>query len=95
MTALRAALSDNAQISLAIGGLVIGIVFGIIFGRTNYCTMGSLSDMLTFGDKRRWRAWLLTTCTAIVGAQLLHEGDAVDAGHVEVEHEHVGAVGLQ
>lgn len=78
MTALRATLSDNAQISLAIGGLVIGIVFGIIFGRTNYCTMGSLSDMLTFGDKRRWRAWLLTTCTAIVGAQLLQVYGIVD-----------------
>lgn len=78
MEGLRAILSENAQVSLAIGGLVIGIAFGMIFGRTNYCTMGSLSDMLTFGDKRRWRAWLLTTATATIGAQLLQAFGVVD-----------------
>lgn len=75
---LRAILSDNSAVSLAIGGLVIGLFFGFVVQRTNFCTMGSISDMLTFGDGRRFRAWLLATATAIVGAQALSAAGVVD-----------------
>ena len=47
------------------GGLLIGAVFGFIVQRTNFCTMGSLSDILAFGDWRRFRSWLMA---AAVGA---------------------------
>lgn len=49
------------------GGLLIGIVFGFIVYRTNFCTMGSISDILSFGDYSRFRAWLLAGAVAIVG----------------------------
>ena len=49
------------------GGLLIGLVFGFVVYRTNFCTMGSLSDILTFGDWRRFRAWLLAGAVAIIG----------------------------
>lgn len=56
---------------LAAGGFVIGTAFGAIVFATNFCTMGSLSDILTFGDYRRFRAWLLAAATALAGTQLL------------------------
>jgi uncharacterized membrane protein YedE/YeeE len=53
------------------GGLLIGLVFGFIVYRTNFCTMGSISDILSFGDYRRFRAWLLAGAVSILGVALL------------------------
>ncbi|MDA7947099.1 MAG: YeeE/YedE family protein [Hyphomicrobiaceae bacterium] len=78
MDSLRELLASNATMSLAIGGLIIGFVFGFVVYRTNFCSMGSLSDMLTFGDYRRFRSWLLAIGIAIVGVQLLRVTGAVD-----------------
>ncbi|NOX73905.1 MAG: YeeE/YedE family protein [Alphaproteobacteria bacterium] len=55
------------------GGLIIGMVFGFIIYRTNFCTMGSISDILTFGDYSRFRAWLLAGATAIIGVGVLQK----------------------
>jgi uncharacterized membrane protein YedE/YeeE len=62
---------ENAGFYIGWGGLLIGIVFGLILQRTNFCTMGSLSDIMNFGDWRRFRAWLLATAVAIVGVYLI------------------------
>ncbi len=53
------------------GGLAIGLVFGFVVFRTNFCTMGSISDLLTFGDYRRFRSWMLAIAVAIVGVGAL------------------------
>ncbi len=78
MESLRSLISANAGLALAWGGLIVGIVFGAVVQRTNFCTMGSLSDMLNFGDGRRFRSWWLATATAIVGVALLRGPGAVD-----------------
>ncbi len=62
---------ESSGTYIGYGGLLIGIVFGFIVYRTNFCTMGSISDMLTFGDFRRFRAWLLAAATAIAGAAII------------------------
>ncbi|HEU0060098.1 MAG TPA: YeeE/YedE family protein [Hyphomicrobiaceae bacterium] len=77
MSAIREALTSNAPLSLALGGLLIGALFGAVVFRTNYCAMGSLSDIYNFGDYRRFRAWLLAAATALLGAQLLQRGGVV------------------
>jgi uncharacterized membrane protein YedE/YeeE len=68
---LRETIADNAQLVLALGGLLIGFAFGAVVYRTNYCAMGSLSDIHNFGDYRRFRAWVLAAATALLGAQVL------------------------
>ncbi len=80
MEGLRALLSENSAASLAIGGLLIGVFFGFVVQRTNFCTMGGISDMLTFGDTRRFRAWVLASAVAIAGAQALAAAGVVDLG---------------
>jgi len=60
------------------GGLLIGVVFGFVLQRTNFCTMGSLSDIMNFGDWRRFRAWLLAAAVAMVGVYLLGPLDLGD-----------------
>jgi hypothetical protein len=77
MTGLRETIAGNAALWLAAGGLLIGMVFGWIVFRTNFCTMGSISDIVSFGDYRRFRAWLLAAATALIGAQLLDAAGVV------------------
>jgi hypothetical protein len=80
MEALRELLTSAAPFYLALGGFLIGAAFGFIVFRTNFCAMGSISDMLTFGDHRRFRAWLLAGAVAILGAHLLQYWGVVDLG---------------
>lgn len=78
MNALRDLLSQNAEITLAMGGALVGFVFGAITLRTNFCTMGALSDIHNFGDWRRLRAWILAIAVAMAGTQGLAAAGAVD-----------------
>jgi uncharacterized membrane protein YedE/YeeE len=75
---IRDLVSQNAQSFLALGGLLIGFAFGAVVYRTNYCAMGSLADIHTFGDWRRFRAWVLAAAMALTGATLLEWAGVVD-----------------
>ena len=75
--ALREAIALHGGVYLALGGLAIGCAFGAVVFATNFCAMGSLSDIHNFGDWRRFRAWILAGATALVGAQLLQAGGVV------------------
>jgi hypothetical protein len=63
---------------VGMGGFVIGLVFGATAQRTNFCTMGAISDLVLMGDGRRFRAWMLAIAVAIIGAQTLHASGAID-----------------
>jgi uncharacterized protein len=69
-------LSVNTLVSLL--GFGAGIVFGATAQRTNFCTMGAISDMVYLQDYRRFRAWLLAIAVAIVGSQAMHLAGAID-----------------
>ncbi len=77
---LRAHIVLAAPQYLAWGGLLIGVLFGALVERTRFCAMGALSDLTSFGDARRLRAWLLASAVALIGAQLLHGWGVVDIG---------------
>lgn len=59
-------------------GLVLGAAFGATALRTNFCTMGALSDVVFMGDWNRFRAWMLALAVAMLGSQALHLSGAVD-----------------
>ena len=62
-----------------LGGL-IGALFGAIAFKTNFCTMGAVSDWVNIGSKDRFRAWLLAIGIAILVTQLLAAKGLVDIG---------------
>lgn len=74
----RVAVVENPAFYIGWGGLLIGVAFGYIVFRTNFCTMGSISDILSFGNFNRFRAWLLAAATAIIGVFVLEHLGAVD-----------------
>ncbi len=46
---------------------VVAIVMGAIANKTNFCTMGAVSDWVNMGDTGRMRAWLLAIAVALIG----------------------------
>ncbi len=52
-------------------GFVIAFIMGAVVNKTNFCTMGAVSDMVNMGDAGRFRAWMLAISIAIVGVTLL------------------------
>lgn len=63
---------------VATGGFLAGIVFGATANKTNFCTMGGVSDMVLMGDTNRFRAWMLAIAVAILGTQALHMMELID-----------------
>ena len=63
---------------MGIGGFVVGLLFGALTHRTNFCTMGSVNDAVSFGDFRRARAWLLAIAVSIAGAHSLQYTGMID-----------------
>ena len=57
-----------------------GLIFGATAQRTNFCTMGALSDIVFMGDWRRFRAWMLAVAVAMIGTQSLHGAGLIDLG---------------
>ena len=62
---------EDLSLTAQLGWLAFaaGLVFGGTAQKTNFCTMGAISDMVLMGDKNRWRAWLMAIAVAILGTQ--------------------------
>ena len=71
---------DELPIGMVVAslGFVIGIIFGATAQRTNFCTMGALSDIVFMGNWSRFRAWILAIAVAIILSQILHLNGTVD-----------------
>ncbi|MBL6958798.1 MAG: YeeE/YedE family protein [Rhodospirillales bacterium] len=63
---------------VASAGFIAGLIFGATAQKTNFCTMGALSDIVFMEDFNRFRAWLLAMAMAIIGTQTLHSLELVD-----------------
>ena len=58
------------NMQVLIGAFAIAVVLGAVVNRTNFCTMGAVSDWVNMGDGRRMRAWFLAIAVAIVGVMV-------------------------
>lgn len=65
---------------VAIAGFVLGGLFGATAHRTNFCTMGAISDMVFMGNWNRMRAWMMAIAVAMLVSQGLHVLEIVDLG---------------
>ena len=49
----------------------LSVTFGAIMQRTQFCAMGSVADIVNFGDWTRMRMWVLAIATALLGTKVL------------------------
>jgi uncharacterized membrane protein YedE/YeeE len=78
MNAAHDIIATSPQLSLAIGGFIVGALFGALAQVTNYCVMGAITEWRVSGDKARLGAAALAAAVAILGAQLLDAGGITD-----------------
>jgi hypothetical protein len=57
---------------------VLAFVFGAVAQRINFCTMGAIADVVTFGDTTRLRQWVLAIGVAMLGTQVLVATGSID-----------------
>ncbi|MEC9205620.1 MAG: YeeE/YedE family protein [Pseudomonadota bacterium] len=50
---------------------ILGFILGFIVHKTNFCTMGAISDWVNIGDLNRFKAWMLATAIAVLGVSIL------------------------
>ncbi|HEX5128637.1 MAG TPA: YeeE/YedE family protein [Usitatibacter sp.] len=72
--------TSNLGALVAWGGFALGFAFGAVANRTNFCTMGAVSDVVNMGSWGRMRMWLLAIAVAILGAQALQVAGLIDLG---------------
>ncbi len=49
---------------------IISVILGVVVNKTNFCTMGAVSDMVNMNDYSRFRAWLLAIAVALIGVSV-------------------------
>ena len=70
--------SSNLGTVVALGGFVLAFIFGAVANRTNFCTMGAVSDVVNMGSWGRMRMWLLAIAVAILGTHALQLAGLID-----------------
>lgn len=59
-------------------GFALALVFGFVGAKTNFCTMGAVSDIVNMGDWNRMRMWMLAMGVAILGTAGLQLAGQID-----------------
>ena len=57
---------------------IISVLLGVVVNKTNFCTMGAVSDMVNMSDYSRFRAWLLAIAVALIGVSVFEYMGAVN-----------------
>ena len=68
----------EAEAALLWGAFLIALVMGMVVNKTNFCTMGAVSDLVNMGDTGRMRAWLFAIAIAMLGVAVLEYLGQVD-----------------
>ena len=63
---------------VAWGAFILALIFGAVGNKTNFCTMGAVSDWVNMGSLNRMRMWLLAIGVAILGSNALQLAGVVD-----------------
>ena len=72
-----ASMLNNSEIhflyQLVLGGAFFSaLVLGYVLQKTNFCTMGAISDLILMGSATRLRQWLFAIAVSVLGFGLLH-----------------------
>ena len=60
------------------GAFALAFIFGAVGNKTDFCTMGAVSDWVNMGHTGRMRMWLLAIAVALLGSSALQLAGVVD-----------------
>ena len=61
----------SLTIQVFLWGFFVATLLGALVNKTNFCTMGAVSDWVNMGSTNRMRAWVLAMATAIIAVTIL------------------------
>ncbi len=64
----------------------VAVVMGATVNKTNFCTMGAVSDWVNMGDTGRLRAWIFAMAVAVIGALAMQTLGWVDLDESRVPY---------
>ncbi len=70
--------TGNLATAVVLWGFGLAFVFGVVASKSNFCTMGALSDVVNMQHWGRMRMWLLAIAVAIIGAAALRFAGLID-----------------
>ena len=68
----------SIETTVILGGFATAVVLGAVAQRSNFCTMGALSDVVNMGHWGRMRMWVLAMAVAIAGTTALSQAGLID-----------------
>ncbi|MBQ0960869.1 YeeE/YedE family protein [Ideonella sp. 4Y11] len=68
----------SIESTVILGGFATAVVLGAVAQRSNFCTMGALSDVVNMGHWGRMRMWVLAMAVAIAGTTALSQAGLID-----------------
>jgi uncharacterized protein len=73
-------MSETADLAARVvwGGFGLALILGFVAAKTNFCTMGAISDVVNMEHWGRMRMWLLAIAIAMLGSNLLYYFDLID-----------------
>ncbi len=57
---------------------ILGFILGFVVCKTNFCTMGAVSDWVNIGDLSRFKSWMLASAIAIIGVTVFEFMSYID-----------------
>lgn len=64
---------------------ILAVIMGALVNKTNFCTMGAVSDWVNMGDTGRFRSWLFAIAVAMGGLIILEYAGMVDLDSYELK----------
>ena len=73
----------------------VALVMGAVVNKTNFCTMGAVSDWVNMGDTGRLRAWLLAIAVGVLGVAGLEAAGLVNVSSTFPPYRQTNLVWLE
>jgi uncharacterized protein len=72
---------ENAiHLQVLLAAFVIGGVLGAVATKTNFCTLGAVSDWVNMGHTGRMRAWVFSMAVALAGVMVMEAAGLLNLG---------------
>ncbi|HMM47471.1 MAG TPA: YeeE/YedE family protein [Thiobacillaceae bacterium] len=85
----------SAQSFLLWATFALALVMGAVVNKTNFCTMGAVSDWVNMGDSGRMRAWVLAIAVAVLGVAGLEAAGLVNVNSTFPPYRQTNLVWLE
>ena len=71
-------MESTVHLQVLCAAFIIAVIMGVVVNKTNFCTMGAVSDWVNIGDTGRMRAWVFAMAVALIGVIALEAAGTIN-----------------